>query len=820
MAVSARFVADLTSLNAAFDKAEAKVESFGKTNDKVNRLLARFGDQLSGAKVVREADAMVAAIDRVGGVSTLTGRELQRAGALGQEAADKLRALGQDVPPKIQALANQVGQLPQKLSLSARAADTLKSSFGQLTSAFAAGALIDRAVTSLISMGREAFTAAGKTVDLAGKLGTSTAAIQRWSAVAKESGDTVEEFASAAFRLGTRLAGGSDSVEAAVSQLGLRLDTLLRMKPEERFDTVAGALSRMQDATERNRLGVEIFGKSFESIAGSVSGNYDRIARSAGVSGDAQIRALAEAGDAWDRLAGRIGARTVQTLGNFALITEELGKMFSGAGGGFAAALGRAGERARGEGARDIELSDPAKLTDVVMKATTAVQQHTQAQQAWIATTNEMNQGLQANLTRWATLAPAISDAAQRISAVRAEIQGTSSIMDKLFAAVPRSISSQGISQTLGGGGGLLGGLKGGFADLLKGFTGGGGLGGLLSGLGGGITKGLGNILSGGLSSLITSGLGLATKGLGALFGKLFGGDSPELKAAKQTFGALQREAATLGVTLDTTFGLKKVQDYERAILSAQGKLRTFNEEQALLAREREEDAGRLTAAIEKYGFTFQELGPAFRQQRLDEQAKELIEDWRVLVGSGIDLKVVNDKMSKSINEYLQLALKTGHEVPAAFRPILETLLSQGLLTDETGEKLKDLSKIPFAQTMTQGFDRVVLKLQELIDRLGLTKDEIDRIPRSIDIDVNYRAGEFPEPPSTDGPPQAQTGGFVARSGLAVIHRGETIVPAHRRPNGDLSGLRSDVQDLAAQILRFQQRLPSVLAGAFATTGR
>lgn len=149
--------------------------------------------------------------------------------------------------------------------------------------------------------------------------------------------------------------------------------------------------------------------------------------------------------------------------------------------------------------------------------------------------------------------------------------------------------------------------------------------------------------------------------------------------------------------------------------------------------REQEEDANRLQEAIQRYGFTLEELGPSNVLRELNEQSKNLIEDWRVLVQSGIDVSLVNERMTGAVNEYLAAALRTGTEVPFAMRPILEMMASQGLLTDAAGNKIDDLGAagITFAETMTQGFDRVVLKLQQLIDGLQAAGTLISDLPES-----------------------------------------------------------------------------------------
>lgn len=200
-----------------------------------------------------------------------------------------------------------------------------------------------------------------------------------------------------------------------------------------------------------------------------------------------------------------------------------------------------------------------------------------------------------------------------------------------------------------------------------------------------------------------------------------------------QNFGTvqqLQQLGAQAGIAdgvMRQLFSTGKVADFQRIAGQVQDQLKQYADEQAA-------DATRLEAAIKKYGFAFEELGPKFQQQNLDGQAKELIEDWRVLVGSGIDLDLVNTKMAKSINDYLQMALTTGAEVPVAMQPILQKMVEQGLLMDANGVAITDLGQlnVTWSESMTQGFDRVVTKLQELIDHLNATGQALNNIPKQV----------------------------------------------------------------------------------------
>ena len=846
MAVSATFKADFSNFLDAVQRADVKLKGFNDSLGRVDRDLARFGNQFSGVTITREATLAANAIERLGeeggiaaGLTKLTANELQRVGTLAKEAAAKLTAMGQEVPPKIQAIVNATNPLPEKLTLSARAADLAKSSFGQMFGAFSAANLVQNAVTGLVNMGKAAFEDAGKIADLSAKLGISTEAIQRMEFVAGQTGGTVEQFASAAFKLQTRLAGGSDSVASAARDLGVSLAELQRMKPEAQFETVAGALGKMDDATKRNQIGVALFGKSFEQIAAGVAANYEQLARSADVTSDAQIQALDRAGDAWDRYADRQKKTLRAVLGDVVAFGEAVSRssFFEklealasiNTPGGIAASGLFGKSRLAAPRENDIQLRENKKQTEdfveALKKAEAQVKSLSKEQREQIdaalklgvsvddlsdkyglseetlrlytgqvkAVTKAHNEDTEAKKKQAAAyrqfdsemrnaqgmaffeqdaafLNSPTSSATKRLQELTAKAvspnlvlpQGvTSSGRDLqnmlLKAVIPgeefAKKANQQITQTMRG-------IFSGFGrsiqtdlgpTILSAITGGGNVAGSIGGLfggklagilGDGLKKSIGGAIGGVIGSIVP-GIGTLVGSLaGPLFGKiggffkgLFGGGEGakvnDLRDAAFDaaggFDALNRKAGELGISLDSVLKPSKVKDFERAWADLQ---KTLGEAEA--------DQLRLNEAIVKYGFTIEELGPKFQAQRLNEQAKELIEDWRVLVAAGLDVSTVGGRMAESINDYLKTAIKVGSEVPAAFKPILELMARQGKLVDENGEEIKDLEKagVTFSETMTEGFDRVVKKLDELIKKLQGAGAEIGNIP-AINIPVN-----------------------------------------------------------------------------------
>lgn len=199
---------------------------------------------------------------------------------------------------------------------------------------------------------------------------------------------------------------------------------------------------------------------------------------------------------------------------------------------------------------------------------------------------------------------------------------------------------------------------------------------------------------------------------------------------------------------------------------------------------DQQQDTTDLTAAVQRYGFSLNELGPTMQKQQLDAQAQQLLNDWRLLVGSGMDVATVNAHMASSIQDYLTKAKETGQEVPEAMKPVLQSLIDQGKLTDENGNAITDMSQlgVTFSETMTEGFQKVVDKLDQLLQKLGMVPAAITAIPKTFDINGNVT---YTDPGPRDQ--YAAGGGFVTSHGIAQYFgsggfpggpRGSDTIPA------------------------------------------
>ena len=422
------------------------------------------------------------------------------------------------------------------------------------------------------------------------------------------------------------------------------------------------------------------------------------------------------------------------------------------------------------------------------------------------------------------------------------------------------------------GGGGFTGALKGLGTTITSGLFGEkGALSGLTKAATGGLTKIFGDTIGGALGAAIPGIGALIGPGISALVGgfkKLFGGPSAEELKGRETIQAFEQQISkTLTATQKLEAGNEQWKQTTIAVRDAYlATGRSEAEAEAAVKRlwdsskkgaaetqaaidqingvldEQKQDQQDLQAAIQRYGFSIEQLGPAMQKQKLDDQAKQLLNDWRLLVGSGIAVVDVDAKMASSINDYLKLARQTGQEVPAAMKPILQTMIDNGRLTDDAGNAITDMGQlgVTWSETMTQGFDRVVDKLQQLLEGLGLVPKALDAIPTNTDITITPHMGT----PETEGPRAegAARGGLVRAAGIqhfdlggwvkasgwrlpwTVASTGTDTVPAMLTPGelilnqsqqGALAGLLEQRAQLAQGLLAGGKSGPIVLQEQF-----
>lgn len=136
MATSAKFVADFQDFNGAVDDAVVKLRTFQDGIGRVDKDLARFGDQFSGTRLIQDATLMVEAVERVGGVSKLTEAEMARLANTVAAASEKMRAMGIEVPPEFSKITDETMKMDKAFDDMDASIVTVDRSTVQATNSF------------------------------------------------------------------------------------------------------------------------------------------------------------------------------------------------------------------------------------------------------------------------------------------------------------------------------------------------------------------------------------------------------------------------------------------------------------------------------------------------------------------------------------------------------------------------------------------------------------------------------------------------------------------------------------------------------------
>jgi len=377
--------------------------------------------------------------------------------------------------------------------------------------------------------------------------------------------------------------------------------------------------------------------------------------------------------------------------------------------------------------------------------------------------------------------------------------------------------------------------LKGSLGDLPKqlmaAFTGGGGVGGALKAVGAelggalfgedgafaGATKAATKGLSKVFGDTIGGALGAAIPGIGALIGpglqalwggikKLFGGPSQEELQGRATVQAfetqlrgmmtLQQQAEAQGrnwaattITIRDAFLAtgRTAAEAEQVTLrlwdtkNPQAYKGAIDEINAVM-NEQAADQQRAKELIDEYGIAIDQLGPKWRAQQLGDEAKSLMNDYRLMVDVlGVQAPQAMTLMAGKMSAFVQQSVQASTEIPANMQPMLQQMADMGLLTDENGNKITDLKDygVTFAETFGQGVDRIVAKFDELIARLTESADGIKAIPDSKTVDVNYNVhwNVPPMPQPNESVSYGATGGVVGNHGIQYFPTGGVVLP-------------------------------------------
>jgi hypothetical protein len=301
---------------------------------------------------------------------------------------------------------------------------------------------------------------------------------------------------------------------------------------------------------------------------------------------------------------------------------------------------------------------------------------------------------------------------------------------------------------------------------------------------GGAITGALGGAAAGAVAGSVIPGIGTAA---GAIIGGVAGGISgyvggkngqaAELKDLVGQFDAIMLAARQAGVVFQHVFDPKTPAQYAAAI----DEIKKAMDMQAQAEKAVDD-------AMQRYGITIDQMGPRFKQQKLDEQAAGLIQDYKLLTNAGADHLLVLDKMGPAIDDYVNTAVKAGVDIPQAMKPIIDDLYTHGKLLHEDGTAYTEAEYqgLHYGKTQSEMFDGLMKKITDLVNALlGIgAHDYTIHVPVVPDDPGGLLSGNpnhpGPTPPSGPaGPPGWGGPGFnFPSAGGGVDHDNKPWTPA------------------------------------------
>ena len=263
-----------------------------------------MADSVSGKKIVQQAMLATKAVEDIGGAAVLTEKELARMSSDRRPKASRnCQKMGQTVPEDMRKLATASKEATAQTSDWSQAVSVLEGTFGALS--------LQSVIDQAISFGKQIFNAASELENLKGRTDLGVESLQRFKAMGDESGVSVESIAGALTTLQRNIGQGKSATVGALSDLGISLDAIKRMTPEEKLREMVRALKEVDDQDRMVALRSAAMGRGFIEILPLVKAGIDDTKASMHVWGETTTAALDGGGNAIKRF----GSAFVTELG-------------------------------------------------------------------------------------------------------------------------------------------------------------------------------------------------------------------------------------------------------------------------------------------------------------------------------------------------------------------------------------------------------------------------------------------------------------------------------------------------------------------------
>ena len=182
-------------------------------------------------------------------------------------------------------------------------------------------------IQKVIAFGKAILDDADLLVKLHDKTNISLQGLQRMRIAGDDASVSLESMTQAVNLMQKRLAGDDKSAVAALEKLGLNLEQIQRMEPDQQFMAIGDAIRGIKDPAEQVNLAMAIFGRGGAEILPVVKRGFDDVKDAAVGMSDTSIKAFDDLGDT----IGRWARATKAVIGEAVGVMLQGGELQAGA---------------------------------------------------------------------------------------------------------------------------------------------------------------------------------------------------------------------------------------------------------------------------------------------------------------------------------------------------------------------------------------------------------------------------------------------------------------------------------------------------------
>ena len=237
-------------------------------------------------------------------------------------------------------------ELKKMQTTTQNSAKAMSSSFSSLTTQMK-GLLPAIGVGALVQFATQAWNTADRLNDLSQRTGVAASTLSALSIPLLQGGSNIEEFSASVNKMnniiGEAAKGESENLIKTFNKLGLNIQALRQLSPEQQFYEIANSLNKIKNQADFTNAGMEIFGRSFSSLAPLIREadgdlkNFTDTRKDSALT-EEELKMIDAFGDAWVGAIGRAQVVAVKFLTTTASMIAALSNISEGAAGSYSQA--------------------------------------------------------------------------------------------------------------------------------------------------------------------------------------------------------------------------------------------------------------------------------------------------------------------------------------------------------------------------------------------------------------------------------------------------------------------------------------------------